>query len=93
MDENGIMTKKEQDKAIMELMAELKVVNNELKHTNANINKILACYEKTQKDIDEIKNEIIPPIKDELTTHGVWIKILSTAVLGAVGAYITSLFV
>ena len=93
MSEKGIMSDCEQDKAIMELMAELKVTNTELRHVNENIKKMFELYDKTQAEVDEIKDKLIPPIVNELSTHAVWIKILSTAVLGAIGAYITTLFV
>lgn len=88
----GIMTNGEQDKAIMELTAELKITNTELKHTNENLKKAFECYDKAQCEINEIRDKIIPPIRDELSSHRVWIKILSTAVLGAIGAYVATLF-
>jgi len=88
----GILTNSEQDKAIMELTAELKITNNELKHTNDNLKRAFECYEKTQAEVDEIRDRIIPPMKNELSSHAVWIKILSTAVLGAIGAYVATLF-
>ena len=88
----GIMTDSERDKAIMELMTELRITNTELQHTNTNINKIIDCYNEQGKDIKDIKEKIIPPIQDKLSSHGVWIKILSTAVLGAISAYVANLF-
>ena len=93
MDEKkGFMTNGEQDKAIMELTAELKITNTELKHTNENLKKAFECYDKAQCEINEIRDKIIPPIQNELSTHAVWIKILSAGVIGAVSAYVATLF-
>jgi len=88
----GIFTKSEQDKAILELTAELKITNTELKHTNENLKKAFECYDNSEKEIKNIKEIIIPPIQNKLSNHAVWIKILSTAVLGAIGAYVANLF-
>lgn len=88
----GIWTNGEQDQAILDLMKELKLTNNELKHTNENLEKAFRCYEKTDNEIREIREKIIPPIYEKLSTHDVWIKILSTAVLGGISAYVANLF-
>jgi hypothetical protein len=85
------MSNGEQDKAIMALTAELRVTNNELKHTNENLKKAFECYDKSESEIRDIKEKIIPPIQDKLSNHGVWIKILSTAILAAIGTYVTNL--
>ncbi len=92
MKKEGIMSNSEQDKAIMALTAELKITNNELKHTNDNLKKAFEYYDKAQCEINEIRDKIIPPIQNELSTHAVWIKILSAGILGAVGAYVATLF-
>lgn len=91
-EKTGIMSDAEQDRAIMELVSELKVTNLELNHTNESIKTLVGSIGDICGDVEAIKKEDIPRIEKELAQHGVWVKLISLFAGSAIGVLAAKIF-
>lgn len=90
-EKTGLMSDPEQDRAILDLTAELRITNKELQHTNESIKNLVICIKEQSDEIEEVRKEVrnikekeLLKIHKVLAKHGVWIGLVAAFANGLI---------